>query len=313
MKYYMAPMEGLTGYIYRNAYHHHFFQMDKYFAPFIVGTSNRKMSFREWKDLVPENNAELNLIPQILTNKAGDFLYTEARLFEMGYKEVNLNLGCPSKTVVSKYKGSGFLEKTVELERFLDQIFLKSQCSISIKTRIGRYESDEFEHLLEIYNKFPLEELIIHPRVQTDYYRNQPDWNVFERGYLCSKAKVCYNGDIFSRENYEELMRRFESLETVMLGRGMIRNPELRRLLESESASYEEDQRVLLSRWKHFHDEIFMEYQKILSGDQPLLFRMKELWQEWGKSFETKERILKKIRKSHSKEEYQMLVDELFF
>lgn len=310
MKYYLAPMEGLTGYIYRNAYHHHFMPMDKYFAPFIVATSNRKMSYREWNDLLPEHNQELRLVPQILANKAEDFLATAAKLWEMGYTEINLNLGCPSKTVVAKGKGSGFLERTVELERFLDQVFSQLQGTLSIKTRIGRFEADEFEGLLAMYNRFPLEELIIHPRVQTDYYSNQPDLDAFRMGYQISKAKVCYNGDVFSKDRAEIILEQFPNLDSMMLGRGIIRNPELRSILEGKSLLLKGQEQFL--RWRSFHDEIFAGYEQSLDGDRPLLFKMKEIWQEWGISFDAQERLLKKIKKCNSKEEYKKIVDELF-
>lgn len=310
MKYYLAPMEGLTGYIYRNAYHHHFMPMDKYFAPFIVATSNRKMNHREWNDLLPEHNQEINLIPQILSNKADDFLNTASRLWEMGYKEINLNLGCPSKTVVSKGKGSGFLDKTVELERFLDQVYSQLEGKLSIKTRVGRFESDEFEMLLSIFNRFPIEELIIHPRVQTDYYKNQPDMEAFRFGYENSKTKVCYNGDVFSVAKAEEIVTQFPDLDSIMLGRGIIRNPDLRNVLEEKKpVQKNQDQ---FQRWSSFHNEIFEEYEQTLDGDRPLLFKMKEIWHEWGFSFENQERLLKKIKKCNSKEEYKKIVNELF-
>lgn len=311
MKYYLAPMEGLTGYIYRNAYHHHFMPMDKYFAPFIVATSNRKMNHREWSDLLPEHNQEITLIPQILTNKTEDFLNTASRLWEMGYQEINLNLGCPSKTVVTKGKGSGFLDKTIELERFLDQIFSRLEGKLSIKTRIGRFEADEFERILEIFNRFPLEELIIHPRVQTDYYNNQPDMEAFRLGYQNSKTKVCYNGDVFSLERADEIFAQFPNLDSMMLGRGMIRNPDLRNLLEERENGQQNQERA--QRWESFHNEIFDGYEQAFDGDRPVLFKMKEIWHEWGNSFESQGRLLKKIKKCNTKEEYKKIVNELFF
>ena len=310
MKYYMAPMEGLTGYIYRNAYHHHFAQMDKYFAPFIVASSNRKMNHREMNDLRPEHNRDLVLIPQILANKADDFLTTASNLWEMGYEEINLNLGCPSKTVVSKYKGSGFLEKTVELERFLDRILNKMNGVLSVKTRIGRYEADEFYTLMNIFNKFPLEELIIHPRVQTDYYENTPDMDTFQMGYHSSNAKVCYNGDVFTADRGKEVLNQFPNLNSIMLGRGVIRNPELRGLLME--APLINNPREISNKWRSFHQEVFSGYEETLYGERPLLFKMKEIWEEWGKSFENQNHILKKIRKTTSKEEYSILVKQIF-
>ena len=180
MKYYFAPMEGITGYIYRNVHHRFFPGMDKYFSPFISPGTKKTMTPKELRDILPENNQDYTLIPQILTNRSGDFLRLCRDLKEYGYKEVNLNLGCPSGTVVAKKKGAGFLEYPNELDRFLEEIFAGTDLKISIKTRIGKDDPEEFEKLLEIYNKYPLEELIIHPRVQTDYYKNSLIWRTLK-------------------------------------------------------------------------------------------------------------------------------------
>ena len=188
MKFYLAPLEGVTTYVYRNAYHKHFRPMDKYFTPFIVPHKEKNFSTREKKELSPENNQGLFVVPQLLTNNAEDFLKTANDIVKFGYDEINLNLGCPSGTVVAKKKGSGFLAFPEELERFLDEIFNKADFKISIKTRIGKENPDEFYRLLEIYNKYPMEELIVHPRIQTDYYKNTPNWKMFEEAYKHSKS-----------------------------------------------------------------------------------------------------------------------------
>lgn len=130
-------------------------------------------------DILPENNEGMRLVPQILTNDAKGFLQTVEKLEDYGYEEVNLNLGCPSKTVVSKNRRSGFLAMPDELDRFLDEIYRGTQVRISIKTRIGKHSPDEFERLLKIYNQYPVEELIIHPRLQQDFYKNTPNLEVF--------------------------------------------------------------------------------------------------------------------------------------
>lgn len=166
MKIYTAPLEGITGHVFRTALYHHFGGADKYFIPFIRPNQNGNFSTREKQDIMPENNLNMYPVPQILTNKAEDFLRTAEKLEAYGYKEINLNLGCPSKTVISKMRGSGFLAYPDELEQFLDEIFRKCKLEISIKTRIGKESPDEFVRLLDIYNKYQMKELIIHPRVQ---------------------------------------------------------------------------------------------------------------------------------------------------
>lgn len=175
MKYYLAPMEGITGYIYRNAYEKFFHNIDKYFTPFIVANKSKSLKTKELRDVLPENNKCMNIVPQILTNDSEDFIITSKRLQQLGYNEVNLNLGCPSGTVVSKNRGSGFLALRDELDRFLEEIFTLENMKISIKTRIGKDSPEEFYELIKIYNKYPLEELIIHPRTRNDFYGNKPN------------------------------------------------------------------------------------------------------------------------------------------
>ena len=180
MRYYLAPMEGITNWVFRSAYHSCFRQMDKYFTPFLVPHVNKDFNTKEKNEIVPEHNQGQKLVPQILTKNAEDFVRTANILKEYGYQEVNLNLGCPSGTVVSKGRGAGFLEDPEELDRFFDAVFSELGMKISVKTRIGLHKPEEFEDLLEVYNRYPLEELIIHPRVRHDFYNNHPNMEVFE-------------------------------------------------------------------------------------------------------------------------------------
>ena len=154
MKIYLAPMEGITTYIYRNAYRKYYGNIDTYYTPFVA---NRKLKSRELRDVLPENNSALPLVPQILTNKTDVFLEITEQLKDMGYNEVNFNLGCPSGTVVAKHRGAGFLDDPCELEKFLDTIYDKSPISISIKTRLGIESLFEWE---EFITNFPSRSLL---------------------------------------------------------------------------------------------------------------------------------------------------------
>lgn len=193
MDYLFAPMEGITGYVFRNAHHRHFHGIKEYYTPFISPNQTRKLTPRELNDVIPEHNEGIPLIPQILTNKADDFLWAAKRLKELGYMEVNLNLGCPSGTVVAKKRGSGFLEYPMELDEFLYQVS-EGICGLgmdlSVKTRIGKTDPQEFEELLSIYNRYPLKNLIVHPRVQTDYYKNHPRMDAFDLAVRESRNPV---------------------------------------------------------------------------------------------------------------------------
>lgn len=306
MNYYLAPLEGITTYIYRRAYHMHYRAMDKYFTPFLVPHTKKDFNTREKNDILPEHNRGMYLVPQILANDAEGFLNTVQKLKVYGYQEVNLNLGCPSKTVVSKGRGSGFLFYTDELNRFLDEIYAKSDVKISIKTRIGKYGADEWGKLLEIYNQYPLEELIVHPRVQQQFYKGKPDLAAFDDAMKECKHPLCYNGDIFAPEDIERIKERFPELSCVMLGRGILRNPELVWLIESGK------ERIDIKRLRAFHDQIYEDYQEVSCGDKNVLFKMKELWCYLGMLFPEEDKLLKKIRKAEKLGKYEAIVDELF-
>lgn len=305
MKYYLAPLEGITTNIYRNAYHKYFLPVDKYFTPFLVPHEKKGFSAKEEREVLPEQNPGLYLVPQILSNDAKGFLNTVNKLKAYGYREVNLNLGCPSKTVVSKSRGSGFLEKTEELNKFLEQIYNGTDVEISIKTRIGKNSPEEFAGLLQIYNQYPVKELIIHPRVQQDFYKNKPNLQVFEQALRESKAPVCYNGDIFCVEDYECLTERFPQVDTYMLGRGIIGNPGL---LEEISHGLPAD----AGRLQAFHDEVLEGYLANCFGEKNALFKMKEIWCYMGGMFPENGKLLKKIKKAQHLSEYQSVCRELF-
>lgn len=305
MKYYFAPMEGITGYIYRNAHRKYFKDIDVYFTPFIVPTQNRLLSSREKNDILPQHNEGLHLVPQILTNKGEDFIWAAQELKTYGYKEVNLNLGCPSATVVSKGKGSGFLSDPDKLDHFLEEVFSVVDIDVSIKTRIGKEHPDEFSRLLEIYNKYPLKELIIHPRVQKDFYKNEPNLSVFQEAVAGSKNTLCYNGNICSAEDYRRFIAAFPAVDRVMIGRGLVADPGLAGELQTGEIL---DKRLL----KQFHDEVLAGYETVISGDRNVLFKMKELWAYMIQRFEDGENHAKKIRKSQNLMEYRSAVDSLF-
>lgn len=308
MKFYFAPMEGVTGYIYRNAHHTFFPGIDKYFTPFVVANQTYKFKTREKTDVAPENNRGLYIVPQIMANKAEEFLWAAGELKKLGYEEINLNLGCPAATVVSKKKGSGFLAYPDELERFLDVVFsgLEGQgIRVSVKTRLGKERVEEAGRLMEIYNRYPLHELIIHPRVQKDFYKNEPRMDAFAEAVQASRHPVCYNGNLFSAEDYEQFANRFPEIQAVMLGRGLIADPALVRELQGGACLDREELR-------RFHNAVFGAYRSTALGEVNTLFKMKELWSYMGQLFSGDERMTRKIRKAGSDSEYLSAVEKLF-
>lgn len=302
MQFYMAPMEGITGYVFRNAYQKNFGGIDRYFTPFIT---NKKMNYKELNDIAPEHNRGMQVIPQILTNRADDFCEIARELEQYGYGIVNLNLGCPSGTVAAKKRGAGFLSEPDALDRFLEEIFTDCPLQISIKTRIGIEEDAEWKQLLTIYNRYPLEELIVHPRVLKDFYRN----TLRVEAYLLARERcsypVCYNGDIHSMEAYKSLCEKAGEVERLMLGRGLLQNPGLIREIRGE-------EKLTKEKLKQFHDDVLEGYLAVMSGDRNTLFKMKELWAYLGKQFVEPEKYLKKIKKVTSVAEYRVIADTIF-
>lgn len=305
MKYYLAPMEGITGHIYRNAYEKYFHNIDKYFTPFIVPNQSLSLKTKELRDLLPENNKGLNIVPQILTNDSEGFILTANKLKQLGYDEINLNLGCPAGTVVSKRRGSGFLAYPEELDRFLDEIYKIKDMKISIKTRLGKEMPEEFYNLIEIYNKYPLEELIIHPRTREDFYGNIPNLKIFKEALSLSKHSICYNGDIFTTENYNEIVKEFSEIDKVMLGRGILANPGL-------IGEIKDNKFISKEILKEFHDEIFENYTVLLSEDKNAMYRMKELWGYMSHIFTDNKKYYKKIKKAQKAKDYREAVSKLF-
>ena len=305
MKYYLAPMEGITGFVYRNAYEKYFHNIDKYFTPFIVPNTSKSLKTKELRDILPENNSGLYIVPQILTNDAEGFITTAKKLKDLGYNEINLNLGCPSGTVVAKNRGSGFLAKKEELDKFLEEIYKIDDVKISIKTRIGKDTPEEFYDLIEIYNKYPLEELIIHPRTQKDYYGNSPDLKVFKDALSVSKCSVCYNGDIFTVEDYNKITDMFPDVEKLMLGRGILANPGL--INEIKHNTY-----INKSVLKKFHDEILNNYIELFNEEKNAMFRMKELWGYMIYIFSDNKKYAKRIKKAQKLRDYNEAVLNLF-
>lgn len=314
MHIYFAPLEGITTYPYRNLHHKYFGGVEKYFTPFLAPGPEQGMSVKEMRDVLPENNAGVPVVPQILTNRAGDFLLASKKLSEMGYREINLNLGCPSGTVTAKKKGSGFLFYPDDLDRFFDEVFSDAavrngEFLVSVKTRIGKNEVEEWPELMQVYNRYPIHELTVHPRIQKEFYKETPHLDVFTDILKESRNPVVYNGDLFTVEKVKEFREKFPTVGTVMIGRGLIRNPALAEMILQEETEPEAD---ILPRIREFHDALFEHYRETMSGDRNLLFRMKDLWSYMLAEVPDSEKLAKKIRKSQHVPEYLAAVEEVF-
>ena len=322
MYIYLAPMEGITGHIVRNAFLHHFGQIDKYFTPFIPAA--KRLSRKILRDIDPANNEGIRLVPQLISNRSDEILDMIRQLKDRGFSEFNINLGCPSGTVVSKKRGSGMLLYPQELDRFLDGIYSCADVPVSVKTRIGFYSVDEWPTLLAIYRRYPMSEFIIHPRVRAEMYTGFPHLEAFQAAYevfaendtdaanaaskasIAPAARLCYNGDIWDTACYAEVMKHFPKLSTVMIGRGLLARPDLACCIKGVPV---QDTREKI---RAFCDEIYDGYLSIFSGEKDVFMHMKEIWANLGKSFQDSDRLVRKLMKSQSPSEYRYLMDQIF-
>ena len=300
-----APMEGLTGAAYRQAHHRIFSGVDRYFIPFITPTQDHRFTRRELREILPEHNAGLNAVPQLLVRRPEDFLWAAGELAAMGWPEVNLNLGCPSGTVAAKGKGAGFLGLPEELERFLDTVFANPPCAISIKTRLGVKDPEEFGPLLALFRRYPLAELTVHPRVRADMYKNTPRWDYFAAALDGSPFPVRYNGDLYTLGELEEFRARFPAAERLMLGRGLAGDPALARKLRGGPAATREELRA-------FHDVVYEDYARIFGSRRNAMLRMKEVWFYLIHLFGDNARHAKAIKKARDTGEYEGAVAAVF-
>ena len=301
MQYYFAPLEGLTDSIYRRLHHAHFSGIDRYYTPFFSPTVHRSLTPREARELPRADTVGFPVVPQLLTKIPEDFLWMAAVCRDYGYEEINLNLGCPSGTVTAKGKGSGMLRDTDALDAFLDRIFTGAPLAISVKTRIGFSDPAEFEVLLPIFNRYPIRELTIHPRIRTVFYTGSVNMEVFRYAAEESKNKLCYNGNLCTKGQIEAFAAAFPQVEAVMLGRGLIADPGL---LTPDGTTPE--------ALEHFHDALLEEYIREFGGARNAMFRMKENWRYWLCKFENSEKLRKRLRKTTDVNEYQAITREIF-
>lgn len=300
----LAPMEGITGHVFRRVHAECFGALDRYYTPFLapphVGSS---FGGKAYKEIDPARNQGFDVVPQLLTKNADEFVWATRLLADMGYAEVNLNLGCPSGTVVAKGRGSGFLRDLEGLETFLQDVCARSSLPVSVKTRVGIQSDDEYEQILELYCRCPLKELIVHPRVQKDRYQGAPRRELYGRTLERAPFPVAYNGDVFGPEDMDSLLKAYPETRHVMLGRGILANPALARMLNGGAPATG-------AELERFHDALFSAYQDEMGGNA--VFRMKEWWSYAKFSFADPLAVHRAVRKTRTVEEYQRAAELVF-
>ena len=300
MRYYFAPMEGLTDSIYRRLHHKYFPGVDRYYMPFLSPTIHRSLTHKEDRELPVADSVGFAAVPQVLTKVPEDFLWAAEVCQERGYDEVNLNIGCPSGTVVSKGKGSGMLRDISVLDQFLEEIFAKSPLPVSVKTRLGLEKSEEFPAILEVLNRYPIKELTVHPRVRKQFYDGNVDMEMFDYAVKNSKNPLCYNGDILTLSQAAELLKTYPEIQSVMIGRGLIADPGM--------LSGGTDKAAL----KGFMDELMTVYEVEFGGSRNAIFRLKENWGFLHNRFEGCDKLWKRLRKTTDAAEFKSITAEIF-
>lgn len=301
MRYYFAPLEGLTDSIFRQLHHTYFPGITRYYAPFLSPTVHRCLTPKEHRELPPADSLDYCVVPQILTRNPEDFLWLAQQCRDLGYGEVNLNLGCPSGTVTAKGKGSGMLADPDGLDSFLHAIFSAAPLDISVKTRLGFADPAEFPRLLDIFNRYPICELTIHPRVRSAFYKGSVDMDTFRYAAAHSRAPLCFNGNLCNVHQIDAFAADFPQVSAVMLGRGLIADPGM-------LAPGGTDSETLM----RFYDALLQAYLDAFGGSRNAMFRMKEHWSYLIRRFEGSEKLYKQLRKTTDLNEYMALTHEIF-
>ena len=337
MEYFFAPMQGLTTALYRRMHYEYFPGTDQYYTPFLAAHQTLNFKQKEIKDILPENTDQVPTIPQVLGNKADQAAWAVAEITGYGYREINFNLGCSMPTVAKRGKGAGFLKDPDLLDRFFDSFFeilekdyglqavtepdgpgyaenaaantstsrTQRVIRFTVKTRIGTVDASRADDLMRVYNRYPIDLLIIHPRTARDLYGNTPDLETFGRMLEESCHPVCYNGDVYTVEDVKTLMTRFPQLKRIMIGRGLIRNPAVVRELQGGEKLTEEES-------FRFHTRLYREYLKLYPDSRQVVDKMKGIWTYHGNWFKGKEKGLKAIRKSRTAQDYEEAVTRLY-
>ena len=300
MRVYYAPLEGITDAAFRRIHHKYFPGLDRYYMPFLSPTIHRCFTNREARETPPADSVGFTAVPQLLGKNPQDMAWAIEQCRDLGYEEVNINLGCPSGTVVAKGNGSGMLANPDNLDRFLDEVFSLTDHPISIKTRIGLTEPEEFPRILEIYNQYPIKELTIHPRVRKAFYKGKCNMEMFEYALAHSRAPLCYNGDILSQADIDTIAEKYPQVEAVMIGRGLVADPGM--LVPGGTTP---------EKLEAYLDELLETYVEIFGSRKNTMFRMKEHWFYLLSLFEDDAKLGKQLRKTTDYDQFRSLTHQI--
>ena len=304
-----SPLQGFTDFRFRNAFHHYFGGIDTFYAPYIRLNGKLKIKQSYQNDLQPENNSTLNIIPQVMTNSAEEFLFVTEYVQSLGYKELNWNLGCPYPMVTKSGMGSGLICQPEKIDEILKRVHNETDITVSMKMRLGYENPNEIIESFKILDKYPLKNVAIHARLGKQLYKGGVDLDGFQKCIETTKHKLYYNGDITSVEAFKNRQERFPSVNHFMIGRGLIADPFLPQMIKNDTTVYPKD------RWKTFkafHDTIYADYDAYLQGPTPIKMKMLGFWEYFSQSFSNPQKTYKKIKKAGNPHKYQAAVAEIF-
>lgn len=305
----LAPLRGVTGVDYRNAFCRHFSDLDSAMAPFIPTVNGKVIKPKLLADILPEMNTLMPVVPQIIGKEPKDMIVLIKTIYDLGYDEVNWNLGCPWKFVAKKMRGSGLIPHPDKVDAILDEVLKEIPGKLSVKVRLGLKTKDELKDLIPALNKHDLSEVIIHPRTAVQMYDGVVDVDMFGEYFEMLRHRIVYNGDITSVEFYNSLKDRFPSINKWMIGRGVIINPCLAAEIKGAEPLSAPEYAVAVH---DFHDDIMAWTKDRLSGPGHILGRMKELWKYMALSFEQGDKKLTRILRCKTVEEYEKRIDDFF-
>lgn len=304
-----SPLQGFTDFRFRNAFHKHFGGIDTFYSPYIKLNGKLVVKGSYERDILPENNDTLEVIPQIITNDAEEFLFVAKYVQQFGYKELNWNLGCPYPMVAKCGMGSGLIKNTDQIENILKRVHNETDIIVSMKMRMGYENPIEILDVFPILEQYPIKNIAIHARIGKQLYKGGVDLDSFQKCLDTSKQKIYYNGDITSVAKFKELQERFPSIDHWMIGRGLIADPFLPSMIKNNTTEYPKNR---LEIFEAFHDEIYREYDAYLQGPTPIRMKMLGFWEYFSESFSNPQKTFKKIKKAGNSKNYEAAVKEIF-
>lgn len=304
-----SPLQGFTDFRFRNAFHKYFGGIDTFYSPYIRMNGKLLIKSSYKRDLALENNDTLEVIPQIMTNSDEEFLFVVKYIQELGYKELNWNLGCPYPMVTKRGMGSGLICNPEKIDHILDRVHSETDITVSMKMRMGYETPEEIQDVFPILDKYPLKNIAIHARIGKQLYKGGVDLESFQNCVDNTKHKLYYNGDITSVAKFKEMQERFPSIDHWMIGRGLIADPFLPSMIKNNSLAYPKNSMEI---FREFHDTIFEEYDAFLSGPTPIRMKMLGFWEYFSQSFDNPQKVFKKIKKAKSIHNYKVAVSEIF-